>query len=199
MSQISDPFFSQGQGQDKQLPLAGLASPAFSLSHLDAQGQAQMVDVSAKAQTVRRAVAEGQVRMLKETFDAIAAGNAPKGDVLGTAKLAGIMAAKQTAQLIPLCHPLPLQKVEVQLFPDADLPGYRIRAEVKTKAETGVEMEALTAVSVAALTLYDMAKALEKTIQIEQIRLVSKSGGKSGDWRREEGGGRGGTTSPFIL
>jgi cyclic pyranopterin phosphate synthase len=121
--------------------------------------------------------------MLPTTFATIQAGNAPKGDVLGTARLAGIMAAKQTAQLIPLCHPLPLQKVEVQLMPDSQLPGYQIRAEVRTKAETGVEMEALTAVSIAALTLYDMAKALEKSIQIESIHLVSKTGGKSGDYQ----------------
>ncbi|HLO47467.1 MAG TPA: cyclic pyranopterin monophosphate synthase MoaC [Kamptonema sp.] len=152
------------------------------LTHLDERGEAQMVDVSAKVSTLRQAVAAAQVRMLPETFAAIQAGNAPKGDVLGTARLAGIMAAKQTASLIPLCHPLPLQKVEVQVTPDAELPGYQIRAKVKTKAETGVEMEALTAVSVAALTLYDMAKALEKSIQIESIRLVSKTGGKSGDY-----------------
>ena len=152
------------------------------LTHLDHQGQAQMVDVSGKAPTVRQAVAAASVRMLPETFEAIQAGNAPKGDVLGTARLAGIMAAKQTSQLIPLCHPLPLQKVEVQLIPDPGLPGYQIRGEVRTKAETGVEMEALTAVSVAALTLYDMAKALEKSIQIQSIHLVSKTGGKSGDY-----------------
>jgi len=144
-----------------------------------------MVDVSAKAQTVRRAIAAGQVRMQPETFAAIQAGNAPKGDVLGTARLAGIMAAKQTANLIPLCHPLPLQKVEVNLIPDPDLPGYRIEATVKTRAETGVEMEALTAVSVAALTLYDMAKGLEKSIQIESIHLLTKTGGKSGDYQAE--------------
>lgn len=151
------------------------------LTHLDNQGRIQMVDVSGKSVTVRQAVASGQVRMLPETFTAIETGNAPKGDVLGTAKLAGIMAAKQTASLIPLCHPLPLQKIEVEVTPDPELPGYQIQATVKTKAETGVEMEALTAVSVAALTLYDMAKALEKTIQIESIRLVSKTGGKSSD------------------
>jgi cyclic pyranopterin monophosphate synthase len=156
------------------------------LSHLDSEGQAQMVDVSAKTPTVRQAVAVGRVRMQPETFAAIEAGNAPKGDVLGTARLAGIMAAKQTAHLIPLCHPLPLQKVEVHLTPDPQLPGYQIRAEVKTKAETGVEMEALTAVSVAALTLYDMAKALEKSIQIEAIHLLSKIGGKSGDYSHQE-------------
>lgn len=155
--------------------------PPANLSHLDDQGQAQMVDVSAKVPTVREAVAAARVRMLPETFAAIQSGNAPKGDVLNTAKLAGIMAAKQTSALIPLCHPLPIQKVAVQLTPDPQLPGYQITALVKTKAETGVEMEALTAVSVAALTLYDMAKALEKSIQIESIRLVSKSGGKSGD------------------
>lgn len=153
------------------------------LTHLDQQGQAQMVDVSAKPQTVRQAVAAGQVRMLPETLAAIQSGNAPKGDVLATARIAGIMAAKQTAQLIPLCHPLPLQKIEVQLTPDPQLPGYQIRATVKTLAVTGVEMEALTAVSVAALTLYDMAKALEKSIQIESIRLLSKTGGKSGDYQ----------------
>jgi cyclic pyranopterin monophosphate synthase len=157
------------------------------LSHLDAQGQAQMVDVSAKAATVRTAVAIGRVRMLPQTFETIQAGNAPKGDVLGTARLAGIMAAKQTPNLIPLCHPLPLQKVTVQITPNPDLPGYEIQADVKTKSETGVEMEALTAVSVAALTLYDMAKALEKSIQIEAIGLVRKTGGKSGDYGKDEG------------
>lgn len=155
------------------------------LSHLNTQGEAQMVDVSQKTTTRREAVAGGQIRMSSATFMAIEAGNAPKGDVLGTAKLAGIMAAKQTAQLIPLCHPLPLQKIEVQLIPDVALPGYQIRATVITKAETGVEMEALTAVSVAALTLYDMAKAMEKSMQIENIRLISKTGGKSGDYRNE--------------
>ncbi|MEO1373753.1 MAG: cyclic pyranopterin monophosphate synthase MoaC [Cyanobacteria bacterium J06635_10] len=151
------------------------------LTHLDNRGEAQMVDVSAKALTVREAVAAGRVRMKEETFAAIESGNAPKGDVLATARLAGIMAAKQTSTLIPLCHPLPLQKIEVQITALSELPGYEIQATVKTKAETGVEMEALTAVTVAALTLYDMAKALEKSIQIESIHLVSKSGGKSGD------------------
>lgn len=144
-----------------------------------------MVDVSAKEISPRQAVAIGQVRMQATTLAAIEAGNAPKGDVLATARLAGIMAAKQTAQLIPLCHPLPLHKVEVQIDPDRQLPGYQIRAAVKTNAETGVEMEALTAVSIAALTLYDMAKALEKSIQIEAIRLFSKTGGKSGDYQSE--------------
>lgn len=155
---------------------------AARLTHLDAQGQAQMVDVSGKVPTIRQAVAEAKVRMQQTTFQAIQAGNLPKGDVLGTARLAGIMAAKQTPVLIPLCHPLPIQKIEVQITPDAQLPGYTIRATVKTKAETGVEMEALTAVSVAALTLYDMAKALEKSIVIESICLISKTGGKSSDY-----------------
>jgi cyclic pyranopterin phosphate synthase len=153
-----------------------------SLTHLDIQGQAQMVDVSGKIPTKREAVAVGQVRMNTTTFEAIEAGNAPKGDVLGTARIAGIMAAKETSRLIPLCHPLPLSKVEVLITPDSQLPGYQIQATVSTKAETGVEMEALTAVSVAALTLYDMAKALQKSIQIESIRLLSKTGGKSGDY-----------------
>lgn len=152
------------------------------LTHLNPQGEAQMVDVSAKEPTVRRAVAAGQVRMLPQTFEAIQSGNVAKGDVLGTARLAGIMAAKQTSLLIPLCHPLPIHNVEVHLTPDPQLPGYQIQAVVATKAETGVEMEALTAVSVAALTLYDMAKAIEKSIQIEAIRLLSKTGGKSGDY-----------------
>lgn len=153
------------------------------LTHLDEHGQAQMVDVSAKKSTSRQAVAAARIRMLPETFAAIQAGNAPKGDVLGTARIAGIMAAKLTAQLIPLCHPLPIHKIEVHLIPDPQLPGYQIRGEVATIAETGVEMEALTAVSVAALTLYDMAKALEKSIEIESIYLVSKTGGKSGDYQ----------------
>jgi len=144
-----------------------------------------MVDVSEKSATVRQAIAQGRVRMAATTMAAIAQGNTPKGDVLGTARIAGIMAAKQTANLIPLCHPLPLQKVEVEITPAPDLPGYVIQATVKTKAETGVEMEALTAVSVAALTLYDMAKAIEKSIQIEAIFLVSKTGGKSGAYQHQ--------------
>ncbi|MEC4986605.1 MAG: cyclic pyranopterin monophosphate synthase MoaC [Oscillatoria sp. PMC 1068.18] len=152
------------------------------LTHLNAEGEVQMVDVSGKKSTRREAVAVGRVRMSAETLAAIAAGNTPKGDVIATAKLAGIMAAKQTANLIPLCHPLPLHKIEVQLTPDPQLPGYQIQASVTTKAETGVEMEALTAVSVAALTLYDMAKALEKSMAIEAIHLMSKTGGKSGDY-----------------
>lgn len=181
MNQTSNNFDHPVESNSDQIE----RSPA-QLSHLDAAGQAHMVDVSPKPVTVRRAIAEGIVRMTLTTFELIEAGNAPKGDVLGTARLAGIMAAKQTAQLIPLCHPLPLQTINIRINPDRQLPGYRIQAEVKTKAETGVEMEALTAVSVAALTLYDMAKALEKSIQIESIRLIHKSGGKSGDYQVSE-------------
>ncbi len=152
------------------------------LSHLNTKGEAQMVDVSDKRASIREAIAAGRVRMSQTTFKAIEAGNTPKGNVLGTARLAGIMAAKQTAQLIPLCHPLPLHKIEVVITPDSDSSSYHIQATVKTKGETGVEMEALTAVSVAALTLYDMAKALEKSMIIEGIHLLSKKGGKSGDY-----------------
>ncbi|MCU0552101.1 MAG: cyclic pyranopterin monophosphate synthase MoaC [Leptolyngbya sp. Prado105] len=154
------------------------------LSHLDSQGQAQMVDVSAKSATVRQATAIAQVRMKPETMSAIESGNTPKGDVLGTARIAGIMAAKQTSNLIPLCHPLPIQKVEVNITAQPELPGFEIQATVKIKAETGVEMEALTAASIAALTLYDMAKAIEKSITIEKIYLLSKTGGKSGDYQQ---------------
>jgi len=158
---------------------------AAALTHLDAQGQAHMVDVAAKPQTLREAIAVATVVMQPQTLATIEAGNAPKGDVLATARIAGIMAAKQTAHLIPLCHPLPIQKVEVQISPDPALPGYRIQATVKIKAETGVEMEALTAASIAALTLYDMAKGLEKSIEIRSIRLLKKTGGKSGDYQAE--------------
>ena len=143
-----------------------------------------MVDVSAKAVTVREAIARGYVAMSAATLAAIEAGNTPKGDVIATARLAGVMAAKQTATLIPLCHPLSIQSITIDLIADRDLPGYRIQASVKTKAETGVEMEALTAVSVAALTLYDMAKALEKSMTIGEIQLIQKTGGKSGDYQR---------------
>ena len=149
------------------------------LTHLNDRGEAMMVDVSDKSITKRTAIAGCQVRMSLATLEAILAGNAPKGDALGTARIAGIMAAKQTANLIPLCHPLPLSKVSVELTPDLELPGFQIRSTITIKAETGVEMEALTAVSIAALTLYDMAKALEKSMQIENIRLISKTGGKS--------------------
>ncbi len=161
---------------------SGASTP--DLTHLDAQGQAQMVDVSAKAQTVREAIAQGEVVMARSTLEAILAGDSPKGDVLGTARLAGIMGSKHTSTLIPLCHPLPIQKVEVQIEPDRQLPGFRITATVRIKAETGVEMEALTAVSVASLTLYDMAKALDKEMEIRSIVLLRKTGGKSGDYQR---------------
>jgi cyclic pyranopterin monophosphate synthase len=152
------------------------------LTHLDSRGQAQMVDISAKAVTAREAIAQSEVWMAETTLKAILAGDSPKGDVLGTARLAGIMGAKHTALLIPLCHPLPIHKVEVQIEPDAALPGFRITATVRVKGETGVEMEALTAVSVAALTLYDMAKALDKGMEIRNITLLKKTGGKSGDY-----------------
>ena len=143
-----------------------------------------MVDVSAKRVTVREAVARGVVAMQPRTLAQIAAGTLPKGDVLAVARLAGIMAAKRTAELIPLCHPLPLTKVEVRIEIDAQLPGYRVTSEVRTNAVTGVEMEALTAVSVACLTLFDMLKAIDRTMVIGGIEVTSKSGGKSGDWHR---------------
>ncbi|MGD1943442.1 MAG: cyclic pyranopterin monophosphate synthase MoaC [Leptolyngbyaceae cyanobacterium] len=153
------------------------------LSHLNAAGEAHMVDVSHKLPTVRVAIAEGVVLMTSSTLAQIEQGDNPKGDVLGTARLAGIMAAKQTSALIPLCHPLPLSKVEVTIAAEPELPGYRIQATVCIKAETGVEMEALTAVSIAALTLYDMAKAIEKSITIQSVRLLRKTGGKSGEYQ----------------
>lgn len=150
------------------------------LTHFDDQGHAHMVDVSGKAATARLAVAKGVVRMTAGTLALIVEGRADKGDVLGVARLAGIMAAKKTADLIPLCHPLALTRVAVDLTPDPDLPGIRIEARVKTSGPTGVEMEALTAVSVAALTVYDMVKAVEKGMQISDIHLSLKEGGKSG-------------------
>ena len=153
----------------------------MSLTHFDKQGQAHMVDVSEKPSSSRTAIAEGLVIMRPDTL-ALAQGGAAKGDVMGVARLAGIMAAKRTADLIPLCHPLPLSKVALDLVPDATLPGIRITATVRTTGQTGVEMEALTAVSVAALTVYDMLKAAEKGMRIEGIRLLSKTGGKSGQW-----------------
>ncbi|PZU22723.1 MAG: cyclic pyranopterin monophosphate synthase MoaC [Shinella sp.] len=158
---------------------------AGDLTHLNAAGEANMVDVGDKAETVREATAEGHVRMQPETLTAILAGDAKKGDVIGTARLAGIMAAKKTADLIPLCHPLALSKVAVEITEDATLPGLRVSATVKLTGRTGVEMEALTAVSVACLTIYDMAKAIEKGMEIGGVRLVAKSGGKSGEYRRE--------------
>jgi cyclic pyranopterin monophosphate synthase len=153
------------------------------LTHIDAKGEARMVDVSAKPATERIAVAEGRVIMSKATLDLIVSGNAKKGDVLGTARLAGIMAAKRTSDLIPLCHPLALSKVTVDIAPDEKLPGCIVRATVKVTGPTGVEMEALTAVSVACLTIYDMVKAAERGIRIEAIHLLEKKGGKSGHYR----------------
>ncbi len=150
------------------------------LSHFDAEGRAHMVDVSGKAVTARLAVAAGWVKMAPETLAIIEEGRAEKGDVLGTARLAGIMGAKRTAELVPLCHPLPITKVALALEPAPELPGIRIEATVKTSGPTGVEMEALTAVSVAALTLYDMVKAVQKDMEIGGIRLLRKEGGKSG-------------------
>lgn len=150
------------------------------LTHFDDQGHAHMVDVGAKPVTDRIATAEGRIVMTTATLGLITEGRAKKGDVLGVARLAGIMAAKKTADLIPLCHPLPITKVAVDLVPDAALPGVRVTATVKTSGVTGVEMEALTAVSVACLTVYDMLKAVEKGMQIEGIRLLLKDGGKSG-------------------
>ena len=155
------------------------------LSHFDDQGQAHMVDVSGKSVTAREAVAEGRVLMRPETLALVTAGTAKKGDVLGVARLAGIMAAKRTADLIPLCHPLALAKVALELVPDSTLPGVRITATVRTSGQTGVEMEALTAVSVACLTVYDMLKAVEKGMQIDGIRLLRKDGGKSGLYEAE--------------
>jgi cyclic pyranopterin phosphate synthase len=154
---------------------------AEKLSHIDESGRARMVDVSEKPETVRRAVARGEVVMRLNTFELIRDGLIKKGDVLTVAQIAGIMGAKHTSELIPLCHPLPLLDIKVELELDAQLPGLQITAIVKTIGKTGVEMEALTAVAVAALTVYDMAKAVEKTMRIQNIRLVEKTGGQSGD------------------
>ncbi len=153
----------------------------MTLSHLDPAGRARMVDVGHKPDTERTAAAAGEVRMRPETLALIRAGDLKKGDVLATAQLAGLMAAKRTAELIPLCHPLPLTHVEVNCELNDDLPGVIVTARVRTTGKTGVEMEALTAVSIAALTIYDMAKAAEKTMQITNLRLVEKRGGQSGD------------------
>ncbi len=156
---------------------------AKTLTHLGKTGEARMVDVSAKAATARTAIAEGRVVMAKSTLDLVLKGNAKKGDVLGAARLAGIMAAKRTHELIPLCHPLALSKVALDLEPNRKLPGIVVRATVKVTGPTGVEMEALTAVSVACLTIYDMVKAVERGMRIEGIRLIEKQGGKSGHYR----------------
>ncbi|OYX80792.1 MAG: cyclic pyranopterin monophosphate synthase MoaC [Bradyrhizobium sp. 35-63-5] len=155
------------------------------LSHINRHGQAHMVDVSAKAQTERVAIAEGKVIMRTDTLDMVIKGNALKGDVLGAARLAGIMAAKRTHGLIPLCHPLPITKVEIDINPEHALPGFLVQATVKVTGQTGVEMEALTAVSIACLTIYDMVKAVERGMRIEGIRVLEKSGGKSGHYKAE--------------
>jgi len=151
-----------------------------SLTHFDSKGNAQMIDVSSKTNTDRVAIAKGSVRMKRETFNIMTEGKAKKGDVLSIARIAGIMGCKKTSELIPLCHPIPLSNVKVNLVPNTELPGVDIEAHVKTNGPTGVEMEALTAVSVASLTVYDMLKAVDKTIEIGNLRLTRKEGGKSG-------------------
>jgi cyclic pyranopterin phosphate synthase len=155
----------------------------MALTHLGAKGEANMVDVGDKAETTRTAIAEGVVSMQPETLEMILAGDAKKGDVLGTARIAGIMAAKKTHELIPLCHPLLLTKVAVEIEPDRTLPGLRVTALARVTGKTGVEMEALTAASVACLTIYDMTKAADRGMVISGIRLVEKTGGKSGDYK----------------
>ena len=160
-----------------------MAQPA-KLTHLNARGEARMVDVSPKAVTERVAVAEGRVTMAAKTLDLVLKGNAAKGDVIGVARVAGIMAAKRTHELIPLCHPLPVAQIAVEIEPERKPPGLKVRATVKVAGRTGVEMEALTAVSVAALTIYDMVKAVDKAMVIGDICLVEKKGGKSGHYVR---------------
>ena len=155
------------------------------LTHIGSSGEAHMVDVGAKDVTMRHARAEGSVTMTAQSLETILAGNAKKGDVLGTARIAGIMAAKKTHELIPLCHPLLIDKVTLDIEPDSALPGLRVAAEVRVSGKTGVEMEALTAVSVACLTIYDMAKAIDRTMTVGNIRLIEKSGGRSGDFKRD--------------
>jgi cyclic pyranopterin monophosphate synthase len=158
---------------------------AAKLTHVGRRGEARMVDVGAKAPTERVAVAEGRVVMTRKTLDTVLKGDAKKGDVLGAARIAGIMAAKRTHELIPLCHPLALSQVSIDIEPNRALPGLTVRASVKVTGKTGVEMEALTAVSVACLTIYDMVKAIERGMRIEGIRLMEKRGGKSGHFRAE--------------
>jgi cyclic pyranopterin phosphate synthase len=153
------------------------------LSHLDDSGRARMVDISGKEATARTATAVGMLTCQPETLEQVRAGTTPKGAVIQTAELAGVMAAKRTAELIPLCHPLPLTKVAVTIAEDESIPGFRVAAEVRTRAETGVEMEALTAVSIACLTLFDMLKAVDRTMVIGAVRVTSKTGGRSGDWQ----------------
>lgn len=159
---------------------------ATTLTHIGATGEANMVDVGDKAETTRTAIAEGSVSMRAETLALILSGNAKKGDVLGTARIAGIMAAKRTHELVPLCHPILLTKVSVEIEPDERLPGLRVTALARVTGKTGVEMEALTAASVACLTIYDMAKAADRAMVISGIRLVEKTGGKSGDYKVAE-------------
>ena len=154
------------------------------LTHLDDAGRAHIVDVSEKAVTAREATARACVRMQATTLEAIVGGDTPKGDVLAVARIAGIQAAKKCSELIPLCHPLPLSSVKVDLVPDEDLPGVQIEATCKVTGQTGVEMEALTAASIAALTLYDMCKAMDRGMTIENTQLIRKSGGVSGEWQR---------------
>jgi cyclic pyranopterin phosphate synthase len=154
------------------------------LTHLDDSGRARMVDVSDKTPTARVALAIGTLTCSPETLARVREGTAPKGSVTATAELAGVMAAKRTSELIPLCHPLPLTNIEVRIEPDDALPGFRLSAEMRANAVTGVEMEALTAVSVAALTLFDMLKAIDRTMVIGGIEVTAKSGGRSGDWRK---------------
>ena len=155
------------------------------LTHLDDAGRAHIVDVSEKAVTAREAPARARVRMQATTLEAIVGGNTPKGDVLAVARIAGIQAAKKCSELIPLCHPLPLSSVKIDLVPDEDLPGVQIEATCKVTGQTGVEMESLTAASIAALTLYDMCKAMDRGMTIENTQLTRKSGGVSGEWQRE--------------
>jgi cyclic pyranopterin phosphate synthase len=163
-----------------------VAARSKKLTHLSGRGEARMVDVSAKAPTEREAVAEGRVVMTRKTLDIVRKGDAKKGDVLGVARIAGILAAKRTHELIPLCHPLSISQIEVDIAPDTKLPGIVVKARVKVAGKTGVEMEALTAVSVACLTIYDMVKAVERGMHIEGIRLVEKRGGRSGHYRVRE-------------
>lgn len=168
-----------------------MTNKSGNLTHLDAAGAANMVDVSEKAVTSRIAVATGTVTMRPETLDLIRSGDAKKGDVIGTARIAGIMASKKTHELIPLCHPLLLSKVTIDIEPDTDLPGLRVTATAKVSGQTGVEMEALTACSVTCLTIYDMAKAVDRGMVIGDIRLLEKAGGKSGHWTAADGGAGG--------
>lgn len=158
---------------------------ATRLTHLSSDGKADMVDVGQKPATARSATASGAVVMTPDTLELIVSGNTKKGDVIATARIAGIMAAKRTHELIPLCHPLPLEKISVDIEADRSLPGLRVTASASLLGKTGVEMEALTAVSVACLTIYDMAKAADRGMRITEIRLDAKSGGRSGDWRAE--------------